>query len=240
MQTEFLGAVSLSSILYDILSVRDPKITSCFSKLELQYVTLLSSYYRAALVVNQSKSYVIHGMGFLKESIADILLPDVLCQYIECIGYVSVSSGITVVPWFRPYGIMQRDEHFIDCYYYLTPEQRQHISDSWSINDEVISKVSRGMSRALKSSLELRAVKAELNGDVKMLTAWRASSFGRITPLAPEKLDIAEANLGACFMWREDAPVVPVHGFVLPMVHEGSSIVAESYLTRWIHSAMRS
>lgn len=240
LHTELTGAPLVAGILYDILNARDYDLNSFFSRLELQYVTLLATYYRAALVVNKSKTAVIHGLGILKESIANVLLPDVLWSYIETLGIVNLTSTIQVVPFFRDYSDMRTKSYFVDCYDYLTREQQQDALPRWSINDDVITKVVSGMSRALKGILELRSMKTELDGHLRFVCAYREAEFLRIIPLCVEQIDINDCKLGACYRFRSsDKSTWEDSTLRLPLVHEAQPVEEERHLTQVMLSQLR-
>jgi len=240
LHTEFTGAPLVAGVLYDILSARDYKMTSKFTKREFQYVTLLATYYRTALIVNKSKTAVIHGLGVLKESIADLLLPDVLWSYIETLGIVQLTSSIQIVPHFLNYENMQTKSYFVDCYHYLTRDQQRDVLPHWSINDEVIIKVEQGMSRALKGILDLRRIKAELDGHPRFACAYDETEFSRITPFCVEQIDVNECKLGACYRFRSvDSRTWEDSTLSLPLVHEAQPVQPENYLTQSILAQLR-
>lgn len=215
-------------------------MTTKFTKREFQYVVLLATYYRTALAVNKSKTAVIHGLGTLKESIAEIMLPDVLWQYVETIGIVSLATSIQVVPYFLDYKKMQRKPYFIDCYDFLTPDQQHNVIEAWSINDEVITKVEQGMSRALKGILELRKIKAELDGHLRLACAYGWSEYDRLAPFCTEQIDVNECKLGACYGFRGNDPSDWDDATLkLPLVHDAQPVNAENYLTQHMLSQLR-
>lgn len=241
MHTEITGAPLVSGVLYDILSSRDNKMTSKFTKREFQYVVILATYYRLALAVNKSKTAVIHGLGTLKESIAELLLPDVMWHYIETLGIVSLASSIQVVPYFLDYGQMRRKSYFVDCFDYLTQDQQHGVIPEWSINDSVITKVEQGMSRALKGILELRKVKMELDGHLRFMCAYGHADYDRLMSFCTEQIDINESKLGTCYRFRgNDISEYEEDTLKLPLVHEAQPIEPEGYLTKHMLSQLRS
>jgi len=238
LHTEFTGAVTIAGTLYDILRFRDYRLTQGFTKHEFQYVTLLATYYRCALLTNHSKSAIIHYTGLLKESVKDVFLPDVICDYIETLGHIRLSSDISVIPYFRDYPTMRRKPSFIDAFDYLTAEQQQEVLPHWSINDEVIVRVVQALSRALKGALNLRRVSESMEGHQRMIAGYEHVEFGRIVGRFPEKIDCNEGVLGTCMLFRGIGEYPD--GIQVVMVHEIPPVVSETYLTEWIQKSIKS
>lgn len=237
--TEFTGAPIVSGALYTLLEARDAKLTSLFTKREFQYVTILATYLRAATISNTSKITVIHGLSYLKESISSLLLPDVICKYIEILGQVQVPQSVTVIPFFRQPEEMVRLHGFISPRVYLTREQKREAFGPWSICDSAILKVQSGLSRALKGVLELREVNTSHEGSEELLAAYSDIDGGRVMPRCPFKMDVNLASLGACFRFRDSDVQNHTVGLHLDLVHEAPAVQCDVYLNSWIQKQLK-
>lgn len=235
LQTSLIGACTISRHVYEILQARDAKITSCFSIHDLQYVTLLCSYLRCAQVMNSTRTQIIFGLSLLKDAVHNILLPDTLCKYVEILGTVTISSGITVIPFFDTYSRMRDAPWFIDARHLISREDREYTElGEWPVNTRIILRVQQGLSRALKGVLELRTVKTELQGSEELLSSYVELDNGRIQPRSIQKVDVNVCTLGAALRFRDSDTDEHEHGLRLPSVQEAPAVEPDLFLTSWV------
>lgn len=241
LETSFRGVIDLCSILFAILINRDQKIASLISKEHFIYVTLLSTIYRCNLIASHSTTTIVRGLSYLKETVHDLLLPDILCQYVEAFGYIKLASGITVIPYMRSYTIMKDTLDFLDPSAILRRMDRPAVDTDWSIDDVVVMQYKHAISRFLKNAIALRKVNNdELEGKPEFLASYRFVDDGRLQPLAFEQMGCAECTLGGVYKLRDADGVHEWNGNIRPpIVHESKCVNVENYLTDHILNSLQ-
>lgn len=236
LETSFRGIILLCNTLYAILTNRDHKISTLITADDLQYVTLLSIIYRAQLIASQSTTTIVRNLSYLKETVADMLLPDVLCQYIESIGYIKLSSGITVIPYIRDYAVMRNTAlDFIDPAGILVRMGDDVPDTPWAISDTAVLRYKQAISRVLKNALQLRKVNnTELEAKPEFLASYKTQDNGKLTPLTFEISNVNQAQLGAVYKFRSSETFQEWDGLRLPLVCEAADVSPEHYLTDYI------
>lgn len=233
IDTSFRGIISLCEVFYQILVNRDQRIANMIDANHFVYVTLLAAIYRSLLVSSRSTTHIVRNMSFLKETVHDLLLPDVLCQYIETIGYHKLTSEFTVIPFIRSYAYMRGDvPTFVDPAAILIAMDRP-VPDGvdWAINDGVILEYKRAISRVLKNAVQLRCVNnSELEAKAAFGAVFRRDN-GRVIPLSFERMSAAECTLGAVYQFRDIDREEEWHGIRPLVVHETTAVVVDNYLT---------
>lgn len=232
LETSFRGLLDLCLIFYNILINRDQKIANLISQQHFQYVTLLSIIYRSCKTASSSTTTIIRGLSYLKESVENLLLPDLLCQYIETVGYVKLSSGITVIPYIRTYATMKHSLDFIDPVAILAQMGRPDPGTDWGIDDEVILQYKRAISRVLKNAVQLRLVNyVDLEAKPEFLAVYEALPDGRVLPLAFEQMNAQQCTYGAVMKFRDVDTLREWNGIHPPVVHESKAVVSNTFLT---------
>lgn len=236
IETSFRGLILICDVLYAILTNRDQKISSLMSAEHFQYVTLLSIIYRAQLVASHSTTTIVRNLSYLKETVADLLLPDVLCQYVESIGYARTDFGITVIPYIRDYATMRNSSlDFIDPASILSKLGIVADDTQWAINDSVVLHYKQAISRALKNAVQLRKVNnTELEAKPEFLASYVTLADGKLQPLAFSVMNVNQCQLGAVYMFRNQESIDDWNGLKLPILHETASISPRHYLTDYI------
>lgn len=236
LETSYRGIFLLCNTLYSILTKRDQKISTLITAHHLQYVTLLSIIYRALLIASNSTTTMVRNLSYLKDTVQNLLLPDVLCQYIESIGYIKLSSGITVIPYIRNYTTMRNTAiDFIDPAGILTQLGIEVPDTDWAVEDRVILDYKQAISRVLKNALQLRKVNnTELEAKPEFLASYKSLDDGKLCPMAFESMNQAQAQLGAVYMFRSSESYHEWDGLRPPLVHEAVSISPDHFMTDYI------
>lgn len=236
IDTSFRGIISLCEVFYQILVNRDQRIANMITANHFVYVTLLSTIYRCLLTSSKSTTHIVRNMSHLKETVHDLLLPDVLCQYIETIGYHKFVSEFTVIPYIRSYAHMRGDvPTFVDPAAILIAMERP-VPDGvdWAIDDAVILEYKRAISRVLKNAVQLRCVNnSELESKAAFGAVYRRDN-GRIIPLAFERMSSADCTLGAIYQFRDATRMNEWQGIRPVIVHEATAVDVNHYITDYI------
>lgn len=232
LETSFRGLLDLCSIFFSILTNRDQKIATLITAQHFQYVTLLSIIYRCLLTASHSTTTIIRGLSYLKETVENLLLPDLLCQYVETVGFYKLSTGITVIPFIRPYRVMKHVLDFIDPAAILTQMGLPEIDTDWSINDDVVLEYKRAMSRVLKNAIQLRKVNnSELEAKPEFLGCYEILPDQRVLPLAFEQMNASQCTYGAVMKFRDVSTQREWSGITPPVVQETSAVDSNIYIT---------
>lgn len=235
IETSFHGIRTLCETLYAILVNRDQKLSNLLTANHLIYVTLLSSIYRCLSVSSKSTTTVIRNLSYLKEAVHDLLLPDILCQYVETIGYIKLSTGATVIPFIRSYLSMKNCLDFVDPCSILAIMGRPECDNDWSIDDEVILQYKRAISRFLKNAVQLRLVNfSEQEAKPEFLAVYHTLPGGRIQPEAFEQMNATQCTLGAVYQFRNSRESDNWNGLVPPVLHEATAVHLVTYVTDYI------
>lgn len=232
LDTSFRGIFDLCSIFYNILQNRDSKIANLMTAYHLQYVTLLSIIYRCCLVAQTSTTTIIRNLSYLKETVDKLLLPDVICQYVETVGYYKLSTGITVIPFIRRYGIMKEQLDFVDPVAILAMMNLPDPGTDWSINDDVILQYKSAISRVLKNAVQLRLVNnVELEAKPEFIACYETLPDRRVVPSAFEQMNATQCTYGAVMKFRDVETRNEWQGIRPPVVHETKAVDCNTFLT---------
>lgn len=213
LQTQFTGVRHVTNCFYDLLSVRDSKTTSYFSALEFHYIVLLSVYYRCATVSNAAKTTIILGLHDLSIALKGLLLPDAVATYVETFGRFKLSSGATVVPYFRGIHDMQQLPGFVDPVTGLRvinqiredKELQPYASQGdWNISIQIITNYSKALARMSKGIVDFRSVNYdELEGRAEFVSCYEVDGNTRIRCYAYDNIDQVSCQLGAAYRFRQ-------------------------------------
>jgi hypothetical protein len=92
------GIQKLSEIVYDLIVARDRQITQLFPFHLFIYAISISFTYRLTRVASGLGYASPRDISRLKKAAENVLLPTIICNYIESIGLVTLRSGARVVP----------------------------------------------------------------------------------------------------------------------------------------------
>jgi hypothetical protein len=212
LATQFTGVRHVTNCFYDLLSVRDSKTTSYFSALEFHYIVLLSVYYRCATVANTAKTTIILGLHDLSIALKGLLLPDAVATYVETFGRFKLSSGASVVPYFRGIHDMQHLPGFVDPVTgFRTINQIREEKElppygaqgDWNISIQIITNYSKALARMSKGIVDFRSVNFdELEGRAEFVSCYEVDGNTRIRCYSYDNVDQAACQLGAAFRFR--------------------------------------
>lgn len=140
----------------------------------------------------------------LRASAKGIRLPDVLAKYIESIGSVRLTSGCVVAPYCGTYAQLFPEGHAyqVPPTEFLQRAGRDIPDNHWRLDTEWIINYNANATRASKSGVVFRPVRDELEGRNEMIVSYEHFD-DRIVPYAPEALLESEAQLGACYAFRQ-------------------------------------
>lgn len=232
LDTSFRGVIDLCSIFYNILQNRDSKIANLMTAYHLQYVTLLSIIYRCCLVAQTSTTTIIRNLSYLKETVDKLLLPDVICQYVETVGYYKMSTGITVIPYIRRYNVMKEQLDFVDPVAILAMMNLPDPETDWSINDDVILQYKSAISRVLKNAVQLRLVNnVELEAKPEFIACYEVLPDRRIVPSAFEQMNATQCTYGAVMKFRDVRTQTEWNGIKPPVVQETKAVDGNTFIT---------
>lgn len=232
LDTSFRGVLDLCSIFYNILLNRDSKIANLMTAQHLQYVTLLSIIYRCCLVASSSTTTIIRNLSYLKETVDKLLLPDVICQFVETFGYYKMSTGITVIPYIRRYNIMKEHLDFIDPCALLAQMNLPDPQTDWSIDDDVVIQYKNAISRFLKNAVQLRLVNnVELEAKPEFTACYDILRDGRVLPSAFEQMNATQCTYGAVMKYRDVRTQNEWLGIKPPVVHETKAVDSNTFIT---------
>jgi hypothetical protein len=247
LATQFSGIRYVTNCFYDLLTVKDGKMTSFFTAYELYYVVLLSVYYRCATITNMAKTSIILGLSDLALVIEDLLLPDAIATYVETFGRVKMSSGATVIPYFRGIADMQLLPDFIDPVTVIrTINQNREvghlspytISGDWSLSSQVIVNYTKSLARVSKNIIEFRKVNyQEKEGRVEFLSCYEVDGHTKLKCFAYDNIDHASCQLGAAMRFRHTSQ--PDVGVIMEPMFGASDIEADVILTNHFLKSFR-
>lgn len=184
---------------------KDFRLANNISELQLRYVLSLAYCNRVAQTAI-SKCYAFpRGASYLKQVCTGIYLPDILAKYIEAIGSVSLLSGATIVPYAGNYKDMfpEGSDLMLDPASILLEAGREvDTTSEWPIDDRWIVDYNSATTRASRSGMNFRIVNnASYEGRVEMAVSYTVQGE-LLLPGAPQVMSEAEAQLGACYRFR--------------------------------------
>lgn len=188
------------------MTAKDHRLNQNISELMLSYVTTL------ALCNRMVQCGIAFGYAFptsasrLKQVASGIQLPTVLCQYVESVGRVTLSSGLSVVPHVADYNILfpEGSDLQLDPFLLLGDDALHPRPADWPINVDVVANYNDATTRASRSGMKFRAVNnTDLTGKVEMVVSFTRIGQSMLLPKAPQVMTEAEAQLGACYRFRD-------------------------------------
>lgn len=201
-----LGCRELVHDCYATMTAKDYRLGHNISELDLSYVTSI------ALCNRMVQCGITYGYAFpseasrLKQVASGIQLPSVLCNYIESVGRFVLSSGLSVVPWVDDYRhlFLENNEVQLDPFLLIEEEFRpDQRPEHWPLQIAKITGYNDATTRASRSGMKFRSVdNSDLTGSVEMVVSY-ARIDTMLLPKAPQIMTEAEAQLGACYRFRD-------------------------------------
>lgn len=197
------GISLLCTVFYDNIYGRDQRMSQMITLQQLCYVVCLSFYYRLASInLDEGDAQAILELSDLRNATRGIELPRLLARYIECLGIVTLPSGVRVGPYFNN-GLVFSDL-MINPVDILTEAGRPIPPGFWHIDWEWISSWNAHTTRASRRSMGFGKVDYTIHeGRPELVVSYIEAERDFFTPYAPVQLSEEEAKLGACYMWRD-------------------------------------
>lgn len=183
--------------------LRDILPTLKITELQLEYFTTMAYIYRISSVTGYGS--VIKGFNEL-EWCENLQLPEFLAQYIEAIGTVTTSSGIPMAPFFGQY----EDVFPENCLVNRSPAKileeagRPIPAGPWAIDLDWLKDYQEGLTYVGHRGMKFRKINfSNFTGKAEMLVSVDSSEAVR-RAYSPQQITEAEAQLGACFCYRDN------------------------------------
>lgn len=197
-------------MIYRVIRDKDYRIAQNITELMLTYVTILAYCNRVVQTAISTVTAVPQQASRLKQVTNGILLPDVLCRYIESIGKVEMASGVVLVPWAAEYENMFPEgcRIMIDPAEILAEMGRPIPEGPWAIDVDVVIAYNAATSRGARSGIGFREVdNSTLSGREEMFVSYQEEQDQMLTPFAPQRMSSATIQLGACYQFRNYAEI---------------------------------
>lgn len=198
------GIEFLCCTVFNAIAARDYRSVANVTVDHLRYVTSLCYFYRCIRVTDLvGMRLVPYDLADLKAACTGIRLPAVLCDYIEALGSVQLSTGATVAPWsstphewYSMPGMWAPGE-------FLT---RLHLQGRgpWSINYQAVIAWNNATTRPATRSMGFRTVQFDkIEGSQGILVSARLIRRDLTEPVCMQILPNQEGQLHACYTWRD-------------------------------------
>lgn len=198
------GCVDLVRECYDTMIAKDHRLGQHMALHHMQYATCIALFNRMV------QCGITYGYSFpressrLKQLAHGIQLPSVLATYVESVGLVKMHSGLAVVPYITDYAawIRQSNGLLVDANDLLGEEDRP-AEEHWALSADRIVQYNGATTRASRTGMRFRSVdNTEYIGRVEMLVSYTRIAT-MLLPKAPQSMSAAEAQLGACYRFRD-------------------------------------
>jgi hypothetical protein len=202
--TSNLGCRDLSRLTFQVIQAKDYRLALNISEDQLTYVMTIAYCNRICQVAIHCGYAFPADASRLKQVATGIQLPDVLAKYIEAIGVVQLLSGATIVPFSGDYRTIfpVRSRIMIDPATVLNGARRPVPPGAWAIDVPYIVAYNEATSRASRSGMKFRTVNHSVyEGRIEMAVSSRREGE-LLTPVAPQTMTEAEAQLGATYRFR--------------------------------------
>lgn len=204
IHTSPVRLVTFIKMVYDVIVSRDHKFENRLSKNVLVYVSLLAFYYRLISVgIAHGYFFPSYSITKLKQAVTSLLLPDAICQAIECIGKITLPDGKTLVPHVPTQReIKESAEHIVPKISTAAADVRHPLGEE-NIDIETIVKYVMCTTRGVKSNILFR--KLNLNntdGRLEFSVARETTANGCVAR-ATYQMEEALAHLGAAYGFRD-------------------------------------
>lgn len=186
---------------YNLVTAADSYIGRNLTKHQVEYVMCIAMLNRMVQTGVKEGYFCEDTAESLRIPARTILLPDLLCKYIEAVGLVEM-DGINIVPYVATYQeLHDMPELYLDPAALLTAAGRAIPDNYWKVDFAWIADYNIAISRVARLRLGVRTVAESTQGRSEMLVGY--SMLGELTiPKAPKNLAQTEFDLGASYKFR--------------------------------------
>jgi len=198
------GIEQLCGIVFSAIQGRDFRSVARITPDYLKYVTSLAYFYRCIRVADLA-GYRPGPLQIsdLRAAVSGLRLPGVLCDYIESLGVVTLSSGASVGPWIANPVDWYNAPGMFSPEYFLSRIPDGHGYGPWFIDNNVINLWNDSTTRPASRSMSMRTLNFDkLEGSQGLVTSivWREGDM--VEPQVPQVGPNSEAILHGCYQWR--------------------------------------
>lgn len=192
---------------FDDVVGRDQRMSVLISLPQFRYVTCMAFIYRVIRVnlLSSGATMFIPGVSELRQAVSQLELPHPVTKYIEAVGTVQTPTGARIRPhwdndlYFGPLCLSPVD--ILEEAGRPIPEGQWHIDWTW------ISEWNAHTTRMSRQAMGFGIVdNTTAEGRIEMLISYQhrdEAPWGAVIPHAPFSCHIFEAQLGACYMFRD-------------------------------------
>lgn len=197
------GIPLLADTCYNLMITRDHRLENRMPALKIAYIVNLA--YALRLIQVAEKAGYLLGVRYsdLKHDIGNVLFPDFIAKYLECIGTVKLASGAIIGPVAGNYNIIFPPAHprQVAPHSQLREAGIDRPDNPWSIHPQWILEYNQACARAVRTGLTFRTIRTEIEGRIEMAVSFVEEAGQRIA-YAPEVMTEAVAELGAIYAFR--------------------------------------
>lgn len=222
-----LGLNQLCEEVWNAARNRNRHLPTNLALWKLQYVAHMRWILRLANVSSRVGKFSDDNLALLRSKLEGVILPSVICDYIEACGCFTLSTGVKVIPYYQRNRIMFGDtgsttrarhlagqipwsEQFYDPRILLltniSPEdEAQPVPVTpWAIKDTVILDYIRWSGQLDRPPIQLRKVidSEEFNEGKSMMLVSCREDDDHVTGYSAQQLTFPELNLGAAYKFR--------------------------------------
>lgn len=204
--TSNLACYHLGRQCHQVIEFKDYRLAQNITVEQLQYVLTIAWISRTVQIANRLGYAMIQGESLLKLASSGIQLPNLLAQYVECLGTIELSSGANLVPRAGQYRDMFPKHHpfMMDPGDLLQAAGRPIPLGEWPIDRQWILEYNEATTRAARSGIGFRKVDySTTEGRVEQIVSYRPIGDGLYVPYAPQRITEAQAHLGVIYRFRD-------------------------------------
>jgi len=203
--TASIGVESFGGQLYDWCVGADYRFGTNVRREQFLYAYLIAYIARLSRLSCHFGYRFDSRASILKQVSEGILLPELACKMIECLGVVRRPNLPTVAPLFTDYNQWKRNPANIDPARFLPIGPHPDLGD-WAIDPNYIADYIQRAARAASRQLGFRTVNWDVfEGRVELLWGYSTQgvlSAGDLIPKGPYQISQAEAELAALYCFR--------------------------------------
>lgn len=206
-----LGVSELSRVMFQTILGRDARMAQAITQLQCEYVLTIAYINRLVQCGLELGYAYVPGASDLKTISKGIELPHTLVKYVESLGAFKLSSGVTVVPWVAPYGDMfnnaDADQLMRSPADILIDAGRDVPDGDWPIDRQWILDWNMNTTRPSRLGFKFSKIGDSFDGRAEMVCSYGTVPGDdlRIQAYTPQLMTDAEAQLGACYRFRNIA-----------------------------------
>jgi len=217
--------------LYNVIADRDYRLGERLTVNDLKYVSLCALVYRVHAARSLAGKFTSVSFGKLKECVENVVLPDFIAKAIESVGYVSLPSGISLIPaeltnallnaasyHVHPVALLDKDSRTpptTGFYADLTAAQRTAMSATdasvyydTAVCSWVFTRYMSRIARGIKSGVLFRRVDfTKPEGAVEYTIVRKVCDGLTCVGLATHAVPDSQAKLGAIYGYRVSTDV---------------------------------